>query len=187
MNLLKAYFRYMETPAQALQALLEERSFGQACAGYLAAALGWVLFFNIGAGLSVPALLLKLALVFAAEMTAGYLVAAVCGLFLDFSRVAASPAQLFCLIGSSGFIKGLLAALALISAAWPTAHLGILAPVAVMLVWALQLGYLTRGLKRVFGLTTGKALGAWLFALVPLAAVAVLTAVFAVWGISLLF
>ena len=121
MKLLKAYFAYMENPAPALAAFVAEKSFFSACAGYLVAALGWVLFFNIGSGISCLALLVKLLILFAAEITAGYLIAAVCGLFLDFSRVKeASAAELFCLVGSAGFIKGLLIAFALFSAMWPS-------------------------------------------------------------------
>ena len=175
MKLLKAYFNYMEDPAGALQSLLAERSFSRACAGYFTAALGWVLFFNIGDGLSVPALLLKLLLVFAAELTAGYFIASVCGLFLDFSRVKASPAELFVLVSSAGFIKGLLIAFALVSAAFPPARLG------------LQLGYLTRGLMRAYGISAGKALGAWLFGFVPAAVAAALAGAFFIWTLTLLF
>ena len=187
MKLLKAYFNYMEDPAGALQSLLAERSFSRACAGYFTAALGWVLFFNIGDGLSVPALLLKLLLVFAAELTAGYFIASVCGLFLDFSRVKASPAELFVLVSSAGFIKGLLIAFALVSAAFPPARLGLLAPLALVLVLALQLGYLTRGLMRAYGMSAGKALGAWLFGFVPAAVAAALAGAFFIWTLTLLF
>ena len=80
MRLLKVYFNYMQDPASALKTLLQEGTFKQACAGYLAATLGWVLFFNVGAGLSVWALVTKLFLVFVAELTVGYLLGAVCGL-----------------------------------------------------------------------------------------------------------
>ena len=81
MTLLQTYFSYMQDPAQGVQNLLARRSFRQACLGYFAAALSWVLFFNIGDNLSVAALLFKLLVVFAAELTAGYFIAALCGLF----------------------------------------------------------------------------------------------------------
>ncbi len=187
MNLLKAYFQYMENPASTLKAVVGEKSFSRACAGYLAAALSWVLFFNIGDGLSAAALLAKWAVLFAAGLTAGYLLAAVCGLYLDFARVKASPAEVFGLVGTAGFINGLLIAMALISAAWPAARLGALAPVAVLLVWGLKLGYLTRGLMRLYDIPAAKALGAWLVTLVPAAAVVLLGGIFLVWGIALLF
>ena len=186
MNLFKAYFEYVNSPQEALQQLLEERSFSVACMGYLAAALGWVLFFNIGDGVSFPVLLLKILLVFCAEVTAGYVLASFCGLFLDFLKVKTSPAALFVLIGSAGFIKGLLIAFALISAAFPWAHLGWLAPLALLIVLGLQLGYLVRGLKRAYSVSYGKALGVWLFALVPLAAAFALLGIFLLWGIGLL-
>ncbi len=187
MNLLKTYFLYIKDPHRAVQTLFERRSFAHACAGYFAATLGWVLFFNIGDGLSVPALVFKLLAVFAAELTAGYFIASLCGLYLDFSRIKASPAQLFCLIGSAGFIKGLLIAFALISAAVPAAKLYWLAPLALLLTFALQLGYLTRSLMRACHIGAGKALGGWLFGFVPVCAALALGGVFFIWTGSLLF
>lgn len=187
MNLLKTYFLYIKDPRQALQSLLENRSFAQACAGYFAATLGWVLFFNIGGGMSVSALLFKLMVVFAAELTAGYFIASLCGLYLDFARIKTSPAELFCLIGSAGFIKGLLVAFALISAALPAAKLCWLAPLALAFTFALQLGYLTRALMRTQNIGAGKALAGWLFGFVPVCAALVLGGIFFIWAITLLF
>lgn len=186
MHLFKSYFNYMSAPEEALQRLLQERSVAQACVGYLAAALGWVLFFNIGDGVFLPVLLLKIAIVFIAEITVGCFLASFCGLFLDFLKVETSPVRLFVLIGSAGFIKGLLVALALISAAFPSARLGLLAPLALLGVFGLQLGYLTRGVKRTYDISYGKALGAWLVSFVPLLAALGLLAVFVGWGIGLL-
>ena len=166
----------MDDPSGAITQLAEERS-----------TLGWVLFFNIGDGISPVVLLLKLLVVFIAELTAGYFIASLCGLFLDFKHIKSSPAGLFVLIGSAGFIKGLLVAFALISAAVPGAGLGLLAPFALLLVLGLQLGYLTRSLMRLCGLNAGKALTAWLFAFVPVLVAVGLLTVFLVWGIALLF
>lgn len=177
----------MKDPREAVQTLVRRRSFKTACAGYFAATLGWVLFFNIGDGLSVPALVFKLAAVFAAELTAGYFIAALCGLFLDFRRVQTSPAELFCLIGSAGFIKGLLIAGALVSAAAPAAKLYWFAPLWLFFTFALQLGYLTRALMRACNLKAFQALGAWLFGFVPVCAAGMLGAIFFFWGITLLF
>ena len=67
--------------------MLALRSLRQACVGYLAAARSWVLFFNIGDGVSFPVLLLKIGIIFVAEVTAGYILASFCGLFLDFLNV----------------------------------------------------------------------------------------------------
>ena len=187
MHLLKAYFDYMNSPEKALRALLEERSFAQACAGYFAATLGWVLFFNIGSGATAAAILLKIIVVFIAELTAGYFLASFCGLYLDFLKVETSPAKLFVLIGSAGFIKGLLIAFALISAAFPSARLVWLSPLALLLVFGLQLGYLTRGIKRVYDVSYPRALGAWLFAFVPMLVALGLLFVFMCWGLMLLF
>ena len=75
MNLLTSYFEYVSSPQRALRNMLEQRSFLQACVGYLAAALSWVLFFNIGDGVSFPVLLLKIGIIFVAEVTAGYILA----------------------------------------------------------------------------------------------------------------
>lgn len=186
MTLLQSYFSYMQNPAQGVQDLLARRSFRQACLGYFAAALSWVLFFNIGDNLSVAALLFKLLVVFAAELTAGYFIAALCGLFLDLRRVKVSAAHLFVLVGSAGFIKGLLIAFALLSAALPQAHLGWLAPLAMLLVWALQLVYLVRGLKHAWNVNAAEALGGWLFGLVPVCAVFALLGIFFVWFLVLL-
>ncbi len=187
MNLLKTYFLYIKDPQQALQTLVEHRSLKNACAGYFAATLGWVLFFNIGDGLSVPVLVFKLLAVFAAELTAGYFIASLCGLYLDFARIKTSPAELFCLIGSAGFIKGLLIAFALISAAVPAAKLYWFAPLALAFTFALQLGYLTRTLMRTCGVSAGKALAGWLFGFVPVCTALVLSGVFFIWTITLLF
>ncbi len=187
MHGLKTYFHYMEDPAAALKEWVQARSLAWACAGYLAAALGWVLFFNIGDGISVAAFVGKWAVVFAAELTAGFFMAAVCGMFLDFCRVKASPAELFSLVGSAGFIKGLFIVFALWNAMWPQARLGGLAAAAVLLVLGLQLGYLTRGLMRLYGVSAWKALGAWLFGFIPLCAAGLLGCIFAAWGLMLLF
>ena len=186
-HLLTSYFVYAQDPAKGVRRLLERRSFRQACLGYLVAALSWVLFFNIGAQLSVLALLFKLAVVFLAEVTVGYFVAALCGLFLDLRRVKVSAAQLFVLVGSAGFVKALLMAFALIAAAFPQAHLGWLAPFAILFVWGLQLAYLVRGLKHVWNVSTGEALGGWLFGLVPLCAAFMLVGIFFIWFLVVLF
>lgn len=187
MNLLKTYFLYIKDPRQALQNVLENRSLKLACAGYFAATLGWVLFFNIGDGLSVPALIFKLLVVFAAELTAGYFIASLCGLYMDFVRVQMTPAELFCLVGSAGFIKGLLIAFALISAAVPSAKLYWLAPLALLFTFGLQVGYLTLALMRTREISLSKALTGWLFGFVPVCAALILGSIFFIWAFTLLF
>ena len=185
-HLLTTYFLYAQDPAAAVRRLLERRSFRQACLGYFVGASSWVLFFNIGDHLSVFALCFKLLMVFLAEVTMGYFIAALCGLFLDLRRVKVSAAQLFVLVGSAGFIKPLLIAFALISAAVPHAQLGFLMPFAVLLVWGLQLAYLVRGLKHVWNVGAGEALGGWLFGLVPVCVAFSLVGIFFVWFLVLL-
>ena len=187
MNLFKAYYCYLNDPISALRLLLKERAFKEALWGYFIAALSWVLFFNIGDAISAPAFLFKLCILTLAELTAGYLLASICSLFLDFSNVKNSPAELFILLGTAGFIKSLLIAFALISATLPYAQLGFLAPIALLLVWGLQLGYLTRATVRTYQTNTGKALTAWLFAIVPATLVIFLAGIFLIWAIMLLF
>ena len=186
MELVKNYFAYMQNPTQALRKLLEESSFKQACWGYFAAALSWVLFFNIGDEIGIPALLLKLLIVFVAEITLGIFIAAFSGLFLSFRGKSISPAQLFVLVGSSGFIKGLLIAFALISAMWPRAELWMLAPAAMVLVFMLQLGYLTFALRRVRGIPLSVGLLSWLFGIVPVGMLFCLLGIFVFWVILLM-
>lgn len=177
----------MQNPVEGMHMLMARRSFRQACLGYLTAALSWVLFFNIADDLSVAVLFLKLFLVFVAELTAGYFIAALCGLFLDLRRVKVSSAQLFVMIGSAGFIKAILIAFALISAAIPQAHLGWLFPVALAGVFALQLIYLVQGLKRTWNVGAAEALCAWLFGFIPVGALLSLLGIFFIWFLVLVF
>ena len=185
--LLKIYFTYVSDPVEGMKMLMKRRSFRQGCLGYFTAALSWVLFFNIGDDLSVPVLIFKLLLVFTAELTAGYFVAALCGLFLDLRRVKVSSAQLFVMLGSAGFIKSILIPLALISATFPQAHLGWLSPLALLFVLVLQLVYLVRGLERTWNVGPAEALCAWLFGFIPMGALMVLLGVFFIWFLVLLF
>lgn len=185
MDLLKTYFRYLKNPAIALQGLLEKRSLAGACVGYLAAALGWVIFFNTGDGLSVSSFVLKTTIVFVAELTTGYFIASLSGLFLDLFRLKVTPSALFILVGSAGFIKGLLICGALISAAFPAAKLAYFSPLWLLLVLGLQLAYLTRGLSRVSGLSAWRALGAWLSGFIPVGCAFGCLFVFFIWGILL--
>lgn len=186
MNLLNAYFKYMENPETGLHTLMERRSFRQACLGYLMATVSWVIFFNVGDGLSIPALVLKLFFVFIAELTAGFCLASFAGLFLDLKKTKVSSAEVFVLIGSAGWIKGLLIAGALISAMCPSAELWLLAPLFLLGVLLLQLGYLTRGLMRISKISVARALSAWIVAFIPAGVLFGLLGVFCVWGILLL-
>lgn len=186
-HLLQTYFTYMKDPVAGMQRLMTRRSFRQACLGYFVAALSWVLFFNLTDQLSVTVLVFKLMLVFLAELTAGYFIAALCGLFLDLRRVKVSSAQLFVLIGSAGFIKAMLIAFALISATFPQACLGCLAPLALLFVFTVQLVYLVLGLKRTWNVNTAEAIGGWLFGCIPVIALLGLLGIFFIWAIVLLF
>jgi len=186
MQLITNYFEYMRNPEQALKNLIETPSFKGACWGYLSAAVSWVVFFNVGDELGVPAFLLKVLILLVAELTIGALIASLSSLFLSFRGKNISSAQLFVLIGSAGYIKGLFIAFALISAAWPWASLGMLAPLAMVLVFALQLSYLTLALRRVSQTPVSLGLIAWLFGFLPIGILFMLPAVFFVWMILLL-
>ena len=186
-TLLSIYFAYAQDPVKGMQMLMTRRSFRQACLGYFVATLSWVLFFNIADQLSIAALLCKILLVFTAELTAGFFIAALCGLFLDLRRVKVSAAQLFVLIGTSGFIKALLIAFSLISAAMPQAHLGYFFPLALLFVFVLQLIYLVQGLSRTWNVGTMEAVGGWLFAFVPVIVLLGLLGLFFIWFLVLLF
>ena len=186
MQLIKNYFQYLQDPHQGLKDLLDTPSFKQACAGYFFAALAWVLFCNIGDAIGVPALLLKVCIVFVAELTAGCLIASLSALVLTFKKVPVSPAQLFVLVGTAGFIKGLLIAFALINAAWPEGSLWMLAPLALLLVVGLQVGYLTLALRRFAQVPVTLGLLAWAFSVVPVCALYGLPAVFLGWLIILI-
>jgi len=186
-HLLTTYFLYAQDPAAGVRRLLERRSFRQACLGYFVAALSWVLFFNIGDELGIFALFFKLLVVFVAEVTAGYFVAALCGLFLDLRRVKVSSAQLFVLVGSAGFLNGLLVACALISATFAQAHLGMLMPLVVLGLFVIKIIYLVRGLQHAWNVNVGEALGGWLFGLVPVGLAFSLVGIFLIWFLVLLF
>jgi len=186
MNLLKAYYKYMENPSVALQRLLDRCSFRQSCLGYLVATLGWVVFFNVGDGLSIPVLVLKLLIVFVAELTAGFVWSAFAALFLDLCHSRVSSAELFVMVGSSGIIKGLLIVGALVSAMFPQFELGLLAPLFLLIIGILQLAYLTHGLVSRENISVARALSAWLFGIVPVFMSFALAGVFFVWGIALL-
>ena len=186
-HLLATYFLYVQDPGAGIRRLLERRSFRQACLGYFVAALSWVLFFNVGDQLSVFSLLFKLGLVFVAEVTAGYFVAALSGLFLDLRYVKVSSAQLFVLVGSTGFLNALLIACALISAAFAAAHLGWLMPLVVLGLFILKLVYLVRGLQYVWNVTVGDGVGAWLFGLIPVCVAFSLAGIFFIWFLVVLF
>lgn len=177
----------MKNPADGIRRLLVRRSFRQACLGYFVAALSWVLFFNIGDHLSVTAVFFKLFFVFLAEVTAGYFIAALCGLFLDLRRVKVSAAQLFVLIGSAGLIKAILIAFALISATFTSLHLGLLSPLVLLFVLVLQLVYLVMGLRYAWNVGTAEALGGWLFGFIPVIALFGLVGIFGIWFLVLLF
>ena len=186
MNLLKVFFSNSENRDYDLHTLLACRSVSSACLGYFMAALAWVIFFNVGDGISIPALVFKLFFVFVAEITAGYCIASFAGLFLDFKNETVPPAELFILIGSAGWIKSLLIAGALISAMCPQAHLFLIAPLFLLIVFILQLVYMTKVVTRCYNVSTSRTIVAWIFGVIPGSVVFALVGVFFVWGILLL-
>ncbi len=186
MRLLKNYFNYIKNPSATLPDLLKECSARHACLGYFMAAIGWVVFFNAGDGLSVGVLLLKLMLVFAAELTAGYFIASLAGLFLDFKKTPVSPTQLFVLVGSAGWLKGILIAGAIFSLMFPQWDLCLFAPLFLLVVLGLQLCYLTSSLRKIQPMSVGAAVSAWILGILPVGVLFALVGVFFVWGLVLL-
>ena len=187
MRLLQSYFNYMENPDGNLYRLLPNRSFGAACVGYLVATIGWVVFFNVGDNLNLFSLSLKLFFVFLAEITIGYFIASLTGMLLSFQKVAVPSSDLFVLLGSAGFIKMLLLVGALVSACFPQAHLGRLAPLWIIVVFGLQLFYLSKTLKEWGNISFGRALLYWLLGIFPGFVLFGLLGIFMLWGIILLF
>ena len=187
MRLLTSYFNYMQHPSGRWTDLFDCSSSAQACLGYFIATLGWVIFFNLGDGLSLAALIFKLLFVFLAEVTVGYFIASLTGIYLSFKKVNVSASTLFVLIGSAGFIKSLLIVWALLCAFLSNAYLSSYNALVVVIVFALQVIYLTRGLKQVSPLTTMGALVAWIAGVFPGVILFFLLGVFGIWGIALLF
>lgn len=177
----------MENPDGNWYRLLPNRSFGAACIGYLVAAIAWVIFFNVGDGLNVFSLSLKLFFVFLAEITLGYFIASLTGMLLSFQKVAVPSSDLFALWGSSGFIKALLLVGALVSACFPQAHLGRLAFLWLLLVFGLQFFYLSKTLKEWGNVSFGLAFLYWVLGIFPGLILFGLLGVFMLWGIILLF
>lgn len=186
MRLLTSYFNYMKNPSGRWEDMFDHSSVGQALFGYLTATLGWVILFNIGDGLSLFSLLAKLSIVFLAEVTVGYFMASLTGMFLSWNEKTVSSFHLFVLIGTAGFIKGLLIAWALICALLNT-HLGGYTSLVLFLVFLLQFFYLVRGLKQLTSLSTIGAVGAWFAGIVPVGILLFLLGIFGIWGLALLF
>ena len=184
-HLLQAYYLYMKDPRQGLRHLFAVRAYGAGFAGYLLAALAAVCIFNAGSALGVFAFLFKTAVWFAAEILLGLVMAACAALFLDFSGHKASPAELFILIGTAGFIKGLLIAASVIALAVPV--LSFIVPLCVLLVLGLQLGYLLRNISRLWNVGGWCACGAVFFCALPAVGSALLAGIFFIWGLVLLF
>lgn len=184
-HLLQAYYLYMKDPREGLRHLFDCRAYSAGIAGYLLAALAAVCVFNTGASLGVFAFLFKTAVWFALELLLGLVMASCAALFLDFSGKKASPAELFILIGTAGFIKGLLIAACVIALACPA--LSFIVPLCVLLVLGLQLGYLLRNIGRIWQVSGWRACGAVFFCALPAVGGAVLAAIFMIWGLVLLF
>ncbi|MBO4675800.1 MAG: hypothetical protein J5601_06945 [Elusimicrobiaceae bacterium] len=187
MRLLQSYFNYMENPDGNWYRLLPNRSFGAACVGYLVAAIGWVVFFNLGDGLSVFSLFTKLFLVFLAEITLGYFIASLTGMLLSFQKVEVPSSDLFALLGSSGFIKIILLIGALVSSCFPQANLGHFAFFLLLVVFGLQFFYLSNTLKQWGNISFGQAFLYWMLGIFPVFVLFGLLSIFALWGIILLF
>jgi len=187
MKLLTSYFKYLQNPSSRWTDFFDSSCVTQACLGYFIAAVGWVIFFNLGDDLSLFALIFKLFFVFLAEVTAGYFIASLVGIYLSFKEKAAPASALFVLIGTAGFIKGLLIAWALLCAMFSGLHLSDCSALVLLGVFVLQIIYLVRGIKQIVPLTTASAMAAWLAGIIPGVLVAFLAGVFFIWGVALLF
>lgn len=177
----------MKNPTGRWMDLFDPSSIAQACGGYLVAALGWVIFFNVGDGLPVYSVLGKLFFVFLAEVTIGYFVAALAGMYLNFQKKGINSSHIFVLLGTAGFIKSLLIAWALLCAMFPQTHLGAYAVLVLLLIALLQAIYLVKGLKQMGPISTADALAAWIAGVLPWGILLFLVGVFGIWGIVLLF
>lgn len=187
MRLLNSYLNYMQNPSGRWTDLFDRSSLGQACLGYFAAAMSWVIFFNLGDGLSIFALIFKLLFVFLAEVTVGYFIASLTGLYLNLRKKDVSASTLFVLLGSAGFIRMLLIAWALLCAMFVRAELSAFTSLVLLVVFVLQVIYLTRGLKQLTPMSTLGALAAWICGVLPGGVLFFLLFVFGIWGIALLF
>lgn len=184
-NLLSAYFVYMKDPHAGLAKIFAPRSYGLAVLGYLAAAVSGVCLFNIGTGLGVFSFLLKTSILFCTEILLGLLMAACAALCLDFAGKKSSPAELFILIGTAGFMKGLLIAFAVIALAFP--WLRFILPLGVLATLIFQLVYLMGNIQREYAASGWQSFFAIFFCVVPAAASLALAGIFFMWSLVLIF
>ena len=187
MRLLKSYFSYMENPQPGWFSYFRRGSFLQSCAGYLAAAVSLVIFFNIGEGLSVMGLFARLLFLFVAEVTAGYFIASLTGLYLHFRKKPIVCSDLFSMISLAGFLKTLLVPWALIAAVFPNLGLSDIGFFWLGAVVLLQICYLTRELKRLGNLSVDRAFLAWMMGIWPVFLLLGIVFIFGVWGLVWLF
>lgn len=166
---LRAYFTYRKDPVLVMRGLVRQRRFGMACLGYAVAALCWVCFFWIGGGLSGWGFLWRFVFFWLLEFTAGYLWAALSGLFLNFFAAGNGPSALFIAWGLSGFVQGLLLCWALVAEAG-AAWLHILTLPVFVLTLGLRVAFAAVNAARAMKASVKKVLGALCFAIVPVAA-----------------
>ncbi len=171
-SLLNAYFSYRTDPAQAVRNLVQQRRFGAAMWGYSVAALCWVCFFWIGDNLSAWGFVWRFIFFWLLEVSAGYLWAALSGLFVSFFLQENGSAALFIALGLSGFVQGLLLCFALMAATVPWLHAVTGLVFLITVLWRFFFAVLltARGIQ----ITLSQALGALCFVLVPVAAAACL-------------
>ncbi len=171
-SLLSAYFNYDKDPAAAVSGLVDNRRFGAALLGYAAAALCWLVFFCAGDGLSVFGVIWRFLFFWLLEMTAGYLWAALSGLFLNFISRGNGSSTLFVVMGLSGFVQGLLLCFTLLALFMP--GLRGLMPLVFLAAVCVRLGFVVRNTARTARVSGNLVLLSLAFILVPLAAGAVL-------------
>ena len=167
-----AYFTYDRDPVKALRDLVENRHFSAAFIGYAVAALCWVVFFWAGKDLNIWGLLWRFVFFWLLEITAGYLWAALSGLFLNFFSNQNGSSALFVVLGLSGFCQGLLLVFALIAATLP--WLKPLAMLVLVLTMLLRFAFIVLNTARVGSVRLSKAFCILCFAFVPVTAVGLL-------------
>lgn len=164
----KAYFSYVNDPAQTVRQLVQERRFSAAFAGYGVAALCWVCFFWLGKDLSAWGLVWRFCFFWLLEVSLGYLWAALSGLFLNFFSDGNGPSALFIALGLSGFVQGLLLCFSLI--ALTIEGLAPLAVLVCVVTLILRFSFAVLNSARAVQVGLNKTLGALCFVLVPLTA-----------------
>ena len=135
----------------------------------------------------VIGLFARVLFLFVAEVTAGYFIASLTGLYLHFQKKPIVCSDLFSMISLAGFLKTLLVPWALIAAVFPNLGLSDIGFFWLGAVVLLQICYLTRELKRLGNLSVDRAFLAWMMGIWPVFLLLGIVFIFGVWGLVWLF